>query len=451
MPTWSRQAEILQALSDCPRVAVRSGQKTGKSTSAVAAALWFASTRPRARVIFTAPTHRQIRAILWRELKHLYHNAKTDLGGVLHELPELGLQWQDGRELFGFFTTEAEKMAGISGPHVLFVVDEASGIPNEIYEAIEGNRAGGARIVMFSNPTQTSGVFYDAFNEKREFWKCIHVSSEEAAGTGIPGLATADYIAEKKREWGEDSPIYQVRIAGNFPAQSENAVVALMDIEGAIARYEDTEDDSVLSIGVDVARFGDDNSALCARRGKKTLAVTPIKGLDTKQLAGRVLGMVRLLRYGKHERVKVFVDVIGVGGGVADNLRDAHKEKEIHLFEVNVSNVAFHEEEYFNLRSELWFRAAKFLRDGGALPDDGALVSELVAPVYTFDQRGRRKVESKDDLKKRLGRSPDRADAFCLTFFGANSGPFKSAFVGGSRYDERRPNRDDEDDPDLDG
>lgn len=425
---------------------------THNSVTAVCAALWFGSVYPRARVILTAPTHRQIRSILWRELKHLYHNSEIALGGNIAELPEIGLQWEDGREIVGFYTNEPEKMAGISGPHVLFIVDEASGIPVEIYEAIEGNRAGGARLVMFSNPTQTSGYFYDAFNEKREFWKCIHVSSEEAAEQGIKGvgLATQEYIDEKKKEWGEDNPLYHVRIKGVFPAQAENAIIGLALVEEAVARWTDLDESNApLSLGVDVARFGDDDSAIAPRRGKKVFQLQTCHGQDTQQIAGFVMSLVRKLRHGPHERVLVNVDVIGVGAGVADALREFHKKREIVLYEVNVSEVARNEEEYPNLRSELWFKMEKFLKDGGAIPDDAKLIRELVAPVYTFDRKGRRQVEPKDDLKKRLGRSPDRADAACLSLFGDGAERFRASGIDG-RNDISPGRRNDEDDPDTD-
>jgi hypothetical protein len=427
---WYRQREIIAAVHKESRVAVRSGHKVGKSASAAAIALWFASTRPRARVILTAPTHRQIRTILWREIKALYLHSKVPLGGELNEMPEYGLQFADGREVVGFYTNEPEKMAGISGPAVLFIADEASGIPTEIYEAIEGNRAGGARLVMFSNPTQTSGYFFDAFNKKRDYWRCIHVSSEEAAETGIPGLATKEFIDEKRREWGINSPLYQVRIAGNFPEQQSNAVIALGDVERAVARWNEMgEDRSPLVLGVDPARFGDDSSAIVARRGQRVLSVSKVNGQNTHQTGARALEMSRQLRFGPGERPHIRVDSIGIGAGVCDYLRDYHNKGEIVLVEVNVSAPARVEGRYHNLRSELWFKAAEWLRGGGAIPSDGELESELVTPTYNFDLKNRLRVMEKAEIKKILGRSPDKADAFCLAVCPASNGSYSAAFI----------------------
>ncbi|HLY21543.1 MAG TPA: terminase family protein [bacterium] len=277
---WARQREVLEAVLRHPRVAVRSGHKVGKSASAAGLALWWAATRPRSRVVLTSASYRQIRSILWRELKTLHAAARPPLGGELHAHPDAGLQFSDGREIVGFNTTEPERMSGISGANLLFILDEASGIPDQIFQAIEGNRAGGARLVLFSNPTRTSGTFFDAFGTKREFWHVIHISSEETRNAQegrdvIPGLATREWIEEKRREWGETSPLYQVRVRGDFPSQAENAIIGLALVEDATVRWVETPAEGRLTLGVDVARFGDDETVIFPVRGHKALAVVP--------------------------------------------------------------------------------------------------------------------------------------------------------------------------------
>jgi len=433
---WPGQQEILRAAHTSNRFAVRSGNKTGKSTSLVCVALWFACTRPRARVIMSAPTHRQIRAILWKELKRVYHDALEDLGGQLHEMPENGLQWGDGREIVGFFTTEPEKMAGISGPAVLFLVDEASGYPQEIFDSIEGNRAGGAKLGIASNPTMLSGYFHEAFTSKRHLWKLLHLSSEEAARQGIPGLATREWIDEKFDEWGEDSPLYSVRVLGEFPTLQENTIISMADIEGAIQRFDGDTPDAPLQIGVDVARFGDDWTVMCPRRGMRAFSLTRFRG-DGMQVAGKVMEMVRFRRYSAYERVRVKVDVIGVGASVVDALQPFHETREIELVEVNVSETAFGEraqKEYANLRTQLWFDLAAWIRKGGCFPADGELEGELIAHRYKFqDRTGRREVLAKDKVKDILKRSPDKADALALAVFDGRSASFSAVGIP-SRY-----------------
>lgn len=424
---WSRQEEILRAAFEHPRVAVRSGHKIGKSTSAAVLALWFASDpeqRPGARVVMTSSSARQVRTILWRELRRLYRPAKERLGGELHKVPDAGLVWDDGREILGFSTDEPEKMAGVSGAHVLFIVDEASGVPEEIFEAIEGNRAGGARLVLFSNPTRTSGAFFDAFNSKRQFWRGLKVSSEEAAAVTppIPGLATQAWITEKAEEWGRESPIFAVRCRGDFPEQGECAVIALAAIEAARARRDarETAANGSLDVGVDVARFGDDETVVALRRGTHAFPLRTIVNGDGPDTAGRVLEVVSQSLRGD-ESVQIKVDVIGVGASVFDALRRT-VPKGVEVVAVNVAENATSrgpdgEEKYARLRDQLWFALRDWLRDGGELPDDGKLEVELLAPEYAFDARGRYVVESKDETKRKLGRSPDRADALALSIF----------------------------------
>lgn len=431
LETWDRQAETMRSVAEHPRVAVRSGHKIGKSTSAAALSLWWLHTRPRATVVMTSASYRQVKGILWKELKRLSREAPIPLGGRLADDPETGLQIADGREIVGISTKEPERMAGYSGANLLFILDEASGIPEPIFEAIEGNRAGGAQLVMFSNATKTSGTFYDAFHSKAEYWHRIHVSSEEtpnATGRGdpIPGLATAAWIEEKRKEWGEESALYQVRVRGNFPAQGERAVIALVLVTDAVGRWDDdaaegdervpVPQDGRLHLGVDVARFGDDESVVMPRRGLLVSPARVFSQLDGPALAGETLKVARELRK-LGEIPKVKVDVIGVGASCYDVLA---RSKEVEAVPVNVSESAT-AEGYHALRDQLWGGMRDFLKGGGAIPDDARLQAELVAPEYKFDAQGRMKVESKDEMKKRLGRSPDRADALALAVFDATS------------------------------
>ena len=337
------------------------------------------------------------------------------------------MQHEDGREIVGFSTNEAERMAGISGDEVLFIVDEASGVPEEIFETIEGNRAGGARIVMFSNPTKTVGAFYEAFHTKRQFWHCIHINSEESpnVGTGrviIPGLATAEWVAEKKLEWGEGSPLYDVRVAGNFPSQAENAVISLALIEAAKDREIEA---GTISLGVDVARYGDDASVIQPVAGRVQLPSTTLRTMDGVEVAGKVIEWVRNYRQamGYTAPIKVKVDVIGYGSSCYDHLKHSDEAERLGIIalEVNVAESATSVSEddgegYSRLRDQLWFALRDWLKEGQLL-EDGVLEAELVAPTYSFDAQGRYKVASKDEIKKLLKRSPDHADALALAVY----------------------------------
>jgi hypothetical protein len=413
---WGRQREFVDAVARYPKVCVRSGHKVSKSNSLTGLALWWLWTREGARIIMTSASYRQVRSILWRELRIFYANSKVPFGGVLHLDPDSGLQLEDGREVLGFSTDEPERMQGLSGVNMLFILDEASGIPEPIFEAVEGNLAGGGKIVMCSNPTSTSGTFYEAFHEKRDLWHPIHISSEEspnvkAGEVVIPGLATKEWVEERKQEWGEDSPLYQVRVRGNFPSQARNAIVTVAMVEAAVLAWEETKAEGRLTVGVDVARFGDDDTVIQPVRGAKALAPVVMRSMDGPQVAGKVLEVCRGL-VSPGETALVRVDTIGVGASVYDFLKYS-KAKEVEVEAVNASTKAT-VEEYELMRDQLWFGVAQWLKEGGTIPSDPRLEGELVAPTYSFNQRGKIKAEPKEEVKKRIRRSPDRADALAL-------------------------------------
>jgi len=417
---WAKQAEIATAVRDHKSVAVRSGHKVGKTRCVASLGLWWCATRPRALVILTSSSYTQVEEQLWPEVRKLYVAAERNgcsLGGKLNQTAGGGIHWRDGRRMFGMSTDKPERMGGYSGDEMLFIIDEASGIDENIFEAIEGNMAGGAHKVLVGNPTQSSGTFYDAFHEQLELWHTIHVSSESSPNViegrvVIPGLAGPEWVERCRKAWGEDDPRYQVRVRGNFPGQAANAVIGLTVVEQAIARWNNTKAEGALEIGVDVARFGDDDSVIIARRGKLAFRPVVIHGQDTVQIAGQALKVARALSNGT-ERPKIKVDGIGVGAGVVDQLR---QYPEIDVLDVNVAASAT-DDEYANLRSQICFATDDWLKDGGAIPNDKGLKAELVAPTYKFDARGRQVVEPKDAMKQRLKRSPDKFDALALSIY----------------------------------
>lgn len=457
---WVRQRELVATVAGHARTACRSGHKCGKSTACVAIALWFVCTRSeRARVILTAPGDRQVRKILWKELRRISLPLLAALGGATLGLdPATGMRWPDGREVIGFSTSSAENIAGFSSPEMLWVVDEASGYPQALYDAIEGNRAGGdedigaeARIVLISNPTQTTGEFFDAFHTKREFYALVHISSEESPnvtreGPPIRGLATRAYVEEKRKEWGVDSPRYQVRVAGNFPKESSGAVIGIGLVEAGRRRHAELRTkvsavDDALVVGVDVARFGDDESAFCPRRGNFVHPLEVVHGFDTMAVAMRAVEIAKKLRR-PYEKVTFNVDGNGVGAGVVDYLRLLEQEDDswVRVVEINASSKATDEEHFYNLRSQLWFGVRQFLEESGTLPDDPALETELLAPTYSFDPRGRQRVESKDDIKAKIQKSPDRADALALAVYTAPYDDLTTARAGRASA-QRNPGR----------
>jgi hypothetical protein len=445
---WSRQIDVIEAVRDHPRVAVSSGHKVSKSHTAAGIALWFFSSFEGARVVMTSTTSRQVDAILWRELRMMHARAgrcvtcRRDepdgarpcphsalVSGEPRELARSGLKSRDFREIVGFTAREAEAVAGVSGEHLLYLVDEASGVDDAIYEAIEGNRAGGARIVMFSNPTRTEGEFYEAFNAKSKLYKTLTISSEETPNVVsgqdlIPGLATRRWIEEKREEWGEDSPMFKIRVRGEFAAREDGKILSIHAIAEAEKRWGDADDSGRLVVGIDPAGEGGqgDESVFAPRRAQKILALYALRGLTPEAHLAHLLGMLRRYRRPSEPAPPLVVlDRDGaVGARVYGTLRghlDAHPD-DYELVGVRGSDAAdggAPGRAHDRVRDQLWFVFAAWLRDGGAIPEDARLAKELHAPEWRRDLRGRDKVTSKDDLRRMLGRSPDRADACCLS------------------------------------
>ncbi|MGN6107789.1 MAG: terminase large subunit domain-containing protein [Kofleriaceae bacterium] len=455
---WEAQQDICLSVARYSRVTVKSGHKIGKSRTAAVLAYWWVCTRPRARVIMTSASARQIRTILWREIKTLHRDAakrNINIGGKLNESPENGLQFPDQREIVGFSTREPERMAGISGQNVLFIVDEASGVPEEIFQAIEGNRAGGARLAMFSNPTKTSGEFFASFNDpkKSKLYHKISVSSADTPNVKerrvvIEGLATYDWLIEKQEEWSDPSdpggvgktylksPLYQVRVQGNFPTQSDSAVIPLYLVSRARAEYDPqsaAKSKFPLVVGVDVARYGDDETVIIGRRGPFIVGIVAIHKMDGCEVAQKVTEFVHQHRYEGERATRVNVDVIGPGASVVDQLKG---RPQIRVCGINCAMSA-EAEGYDLLRDQLWFGVRQWLEAGGTLPPDDRLEKELIAPIYLFNARGQYKVSAKDVMKAELGRSPDRADALGLACYEGNRVEFYRSDLGkrpGSGY-----------------
>lgn len=424
IPGASGQIDIIRAFEAGHKsVSVRSGHKVGKSTTDAGLAIWWYCTRPFARAIMTAPTYRQIAIVLWREVRRLWRVAQRRAlarGVELREEPsrdpDNGLSSDDGREILGFSTNDPDRFSGISGANVLYIADEASGIDEGIFEAIEGNRAGGAWLILTGNPTKTSGKFYDSFHRERGVFHCLHISSRNTPKLehAIPGLATAAWVAEREQVWGSDSATFQVRCEGNFPTQASNAVVPLWLLEQSLQAWSTAKFDGPLQIGVDPARYGDDESVIQPRRGYRTVVPTVLRNKDSVELANEVLKVVRDLRTGLDERAIVNIDTIGIGAGVFDVLK--RHEKEVIAVSCDSSRKADNDE-FSNLRAQLHFGLRDWMKEGGGVHPDAILEGELVAPTYTFDSQNRFKVESKDDIKERIHHSPDRMDALQLAVY----------------------------------
>lgn len=362
---------------------------------------------------------------VWREIHALRAMAAArgyDLPHVPLD-PSTGITLTNGAQILGFTVDDPDAFSGISAPEVLYLVDEASGVADDVYEAIKGNLAGGGKLVETGNPTQTSGHFFDDFHDKRHLYQdgaLIHISSLESPNVIadriiVPGLATAEWVAEMRDDYGgPGEPVFDVRVGGDFPAAGPNTVIPLHLLEAAILRHKDGEQATgPLRLGVDVARFGDDDTVIASTRGRSGGVRQRIHGAPTTQVAGAVVKQVRDLRRGLEE-VKVAIDEGSMGAGVVDQVVEQFSDDPgITVYGVNAAQSADDEERFDRKRDELWWSVREWLADA-ILEPCAELERELVAPTYALTSAGRIKVESKDTLKKRIKRSPDHADALAL-------------------------------------
>lgn len=413
------QAGILRSLdAGHKRIAVRSGHKTGKSTDLGALALGFVATREGGRVLITAPTDKQVERASWREIKMFFRRAAVRIPGRIYETARTGYKGPNETEIFGFVAKSADAFSGPSGGNMVIIVDEAAGIEPEIMEAIEGAAAGGAIVILVGNPTQTTGPFYDAFHKDRGVWKVHHLDSRDAVAYqrehgDVPGLATQAWIDLCYAKWGKDDARTEVRVHGNFPSAGTSQVVGRKLYLAAVARYPKRIgiDFTPITFGLDVARMGDDRSIMIGVQGKIAHPAKAWSKIDSRELALEARKYAREMqrKHGDPDGKPIIrVDSAGVGAGVFDRLCEYDDIETVGLMSSERSDDP---SEYSNLRAQLAFGVREWLESGGTIPEDAALREDLLALRYKFDRTNRLLIESKDEIKARIGRSPDRGDA----------------------------------------
>lgn len=439
------------------KVAVTSGHKTGKDFIGGIVANWWYSLWDDARVRITAVTGNQVKDVCWREVTA--HHARSHLGaypldGTPGLLPATGLRVGQ-REVVGFTCDKQEAVAGISSGHILYLITEASGVPDYVFEALTGNLAGkDCRVLMLSQPTRTEGYFLRAFTKNSAQWKCHTLRSDATINvrerrTVIDGMAGWDWLEEVAREWGapprwreiaggapittEDvaqaGPVWLVRVWGRPALGESGRIIPLQLVAESEQRWQawQASGDRAsgrLTVGLDVAQAQDgDECAYAARRGHVVLELEAWhvsqhvrEELAAEEVALRVVTVVRRFRDAREPRAVVNVDAGGTfGAKVAAQLERFASELEV--VRVHFGSRARDLRNFAYLRDELWFGGRDWLREGGALPPDAKLEAELTAPTASGNVRQQQRVEGKEELRKRLGRSTDRADAVLLSIY----------------------------------
>ena len=408
---YDYQEEFLNAISDGERkMSVRSGHGTGKSTSASWAMLWFLLLRFPNKVVVTAPTSSQLFDALFAELKRWINELPPHLQQLLTvKSDRVELTSAASEAFISARTSRAETpeaLAGVHSENVLLVVDEASGVPEKVFEAAAGSMSGhSATTLLLSNPTRSSGTFYESQTRMSKSWWTRRWSCVDSP------LVSDEFVEEMRERYGEESNAFRIRVLGEFPMADDDTIIPFHLAHSATQRDIEMTPDIKPIWGLDVARFGTDKTALCKRYGNVVTDIDAWQGLDLMQTVGRVMAEYEALPSSQRP-TEILVDSIGVGGGVVDRLR----ELGVPVRGINVGEAPAMGKTYMNLRSELWFKTKGWLEDRSCkIPRDDQLVAELTGIRYAFTSSGKMKAESKDAMRKRGLKSPDLADALCLT------------------------------------
>lgn len=409
------QQSLLDAVEEAlrgdapPRVSVKSGHGTGKSTTLSWLILWYLFSFYDSQIACTAPTAPQMTDVLWKEvsiwinrmpeqIKKLYEHTNTHVR--IAEKPD---SWFARARTASKENPEA--LAGIHAEHVMMIVDEASGVPDKIFETAEGALTGeNILVIMCSNPTRLVGYFYDSHNSDKDAWQTLHFDSEDSP------LVDNTYVDRIIEKYGKDSDEYRVRVQGEFP--KEDAI----DDKGYAPLFKDTDlhitnnDKYVgqLRLGIDCSGQGRDSTAWVLRDKFKAEVVLEEKISSAKTIAQKTL---TLMEYYGIIDANVYIDNFGVGANVAQELAIAGE----YVNGVNVGDQADDSERFLNRRAESFYRIKDWLRRGGELVQHKKW-NELLNIRFKPNLRGKLQIMPKEMMRKEGYRSPDVADALMLTF-----------------------------------
>lgn len=421
---WQRN--VLMDIAGYTKVSVRSGHGVGKTSVEAIVLLWFLSCFRFPKVIATAPTRQQLNDILWSEVEKW--RSKSPL---LQEL----LTWtktyvyMKGYEKRWFAVaktaSEPENMQGFHEENMLIIVDEASGVEDDIMEAILATLSGkNNKLLMCANPTRTTGTFYDSHNRDRGMYKCHRVSSLDSTRTNKENIAA--FI----RKYGEHSNVVKVRVYGDFPAQEDDVFLPLPLIEQTVVNEIDTEKIYKITMGVDVARYGDDETVIATNVGGIIDIPVVRHGQSLMTTVGDIVMQYKRLikEYPNYKGViTVNIDDTGLGGGVTDRLEEVKIEERLRRLEIVPVNFGSKppqdgsEDRYQDISTYMWATLKTLMENKEvSIANDEELVAQLSVRKYSITSTGKIMLESKKAMKDRGIKSPDRGDAVVLSCFSQN-------------------------------
>lgn len=434
------QETALRELVGHGRLSVRSLHGAGKTTTAAIAVLWFADTRDRAGVdwkaITTASAWRQVTKYLWPEIHKWARKIRWAKTGRRawnrDELRVQSIKLGFG-EAFAVVSDDHEKLEGAHARQLLFVFDEAKAIPPKTWDAVEGAFSGGgsaggdrAYVLSISTPGEPQGRFFQIQSKTKgyEDWHVRRVLLEDVLAAG---RVSSEWVEQRRRQWGADSALFQNRVLGEFATSEEDGVIPLAWVEKAQARWEAfhsscdrrhvCDPGTFVAVGVDPARSGPDKTVLALRHDEQIYEIRRHSKTTTTETTGLTVGVLEA------NGGKAVVDVIGIGAGVVDQLRETREKQTIafNASEATPMRDKSGELGFVNKRSAAYWHLRERLDPDSELPimlpPDDELTGDLTAPKFFVKSAGKIQVESKDDIKSRLGRSTDAGDAVVYAFW----------------------------------
>lgn len=392
--------------------AIASGHGIGKSALVGQIVDWAMSSWRDCRVKITANTGDQLstktspEVAKWFRLSINYHWWKVGAESIRVKDPAHEKTWRADFETWSLERTEAFAGLHNKGRIILVIFDEASAIPDKIWEVTEGALTDEQTVIIwlaFGNPTINTGRFRECFGKFKHRWKTKQIDSRTVDGTNKTQIQT--WIDD----YGEDSDFVRIRVRGEFPRSGSTQFIP-SDAVAACRKYKAEGYEHLPKIlTVDVARFGDDQSVIGLRQGRKVDVLAKFRGLDTVQLATRVIEKIE-----EHKPDGVIVDGDGIGAGVVDTLRDRKYSKGLHEFHGGAT--PDDPKQYFNKRAEVWGLMKEAIKAGMQIPDDPEVETDLTGIQYGFSSKQQIQLEKKEDMKKRGLSSPDIGDAIAMSF-----------------------------------
>jgi len=404
------------------RIAVRSGHGVGKSAGSSMLIDWGMSTFEGTKGVVTANTERQLRTKTWVELakwrrlsltRDLFKLKATSL---FSSDPDQRSEWRFDMAPWSERNTEAFAGLHNKGKRIILIMDEASGIPDIVWEVAEGamtDRDTQIIFIVFGNPTKNTGRFRECFGDGRFAgrWHQITVDGRTSS------ITNKELIEQWIEDYGIDHDFVRVRVLGEFPKHDVSSFISREDVMSAIGRDLGAAPMEQVVLGVDPARFGDDSTVIFPRQGRdaRSRPIVRLQGHDTMQVVAKVAEL-----YGQYRASMIYVDATGIGAGIVDRLRELRFPVHEVVFSGKADNLSGRKASYFNKRAEIWGEMREWLR-GAALQNfiidkDYSIVDDLTTTQFYLNAKDQIQLEPKDEIKRREGRSPDIADALACTF-----------------------------------